>query len=125
MPDRLDGRQMPTFRLYRPRALDLVFEGERLADVSTRANEHQTRWTETRIYRTDSGKYVTESVGRSIEPGEEDRFDVRVLTDPHGILKAFRRRRRAGNWFFPKNVLDAFEQAVASDPSLSAILGQR
>lgn len=48
----------------------LEFEGEKLAEVSSE-RAHSPRWTEMKLYRTDSGKYVLSKVGRS-----------RVLHDP-------------------------------------------
>jgi hypothetical protein len=116
---------MPEFRVYRPKDIDLLFDGELLAEVSSRESEEQDRWTEIRIYRTTSGKYVTEEIGRTTVPDEVDIWDTRVHEDPHGIVKALRRRRADGRHFFTYTTLEAFDQAIAADPSLAQVLVEK
>jgi hypothetical protein len=44
----------------------MQLEGDRLASVSSRHSDDQTRWTEMTLYKTDKGSYVLEKVGRSV-----------------------------------------------------------
>jgi hypothetical protein len=50
--------------LYRTAMVDLQFEGETLCNVSTR-EPGQSRWTEIRIYKTVTNRWVSEILGRS------------------------------------------------------------
>jgi len=63
---------MMTYRLRRFREPPLVFEGELIAEVTTKHPDRE-RWTELRVYVTRSGTYVAEEVGRSLAYGESDR----------------------------------------------------
>jgi len=65
---------MQEFQLRRDREAPLVFTGEMLAEVSTRAE--RPRWAELRLYRTRSGAMVAEEVGKTTVDGECDRHKV-------------------------------------------------
>lgn len=67
---------MPEYRINRPTGLSLEFSGELLADVSSWKDEDQPRWHEIRIFRTDTGRYVVERVGRSVVVAEANIIDT-------------------------------------------------
>jgi hypothetical protein len=53
------------------------FRGEKIAEASSRS-ESSKRWSEVAIYRDDdAGEYVAHEIGRSIVPGEIDRYRVK------------------------------------------------
>lgn len=107
---------MAHFRLQRTGNVDLVFDGELLAEQSTREDGAQ-RWAELRIWRTDTGKYVTQRLGRSIVPGEVDKIVTRIVNDPANIAEALMSRQ--GDATFLSNfALDALAEAARKDPAL-------
>lgn len=82
---------MKEYRIPRDGDIDLEFDGELLVDLSSRT-DGMSRWTETRIYRTDSGQWVTEVVGRTTNPGEIDRYTVAVHRKPEKVRLGLMRR---------------------------------
>lgn len=111
------GGRMTTYRIERDGELDLSFDGELLADLSSRDSDEQDRWTEIRIYRTTTGKYVTEVIGRSVMDGEHDRIDVQVHHRAEDVPDGLRRTRKN---YLTKLVLDALDDAATQDPALRA-----
>lgn len=110
---------MTEFRLPRSGDVDLVFEGELLGEGTSAGKPGAQRWSEQRIYRTDSGKYVTEKVGRSEAPGEYDKFEVTVLERPEDVVPALRiKPRGADRAFLPNYALEALDHARQADPAL-------
>ncbi len=102
------------FRLTRPSELDLEFEGTVLADVTSRDNEQQTNWTEIRIYKSVSDRFVTEVIGRSIVPGQNDRVTVTVINEPTQVATALQRTLN-GRTFLTALALEALDEASAVD----------
>lgn len=43
-----------------------MFDGTKLGEVSSRQDVSISRWTELSLFKTDSGQYILEKVGRSI-----------------------------------------------------------
>lgn len=68
----------------------LRFTGEMLADVSSHSEKNKTRWTVLRLYKTQGGKYVCQSIGRTRFEGEVDRFSATVVDDEAGVIAFFR-----------------------------------
>lgn len=121
---------MKPYRLQRAGAVDLAFEGECLADLSSRESG-RPRWTEIRIYRTSTGKYVTEVVGRSSVPSEVDRLNVRVVDTADGIAEALARKGNDRHTIVPGDpnrsyltelAIEAIEKAAESDEAIKATL---
>ncbi len=110
---------MPTFRLNRPATVDLVFDGELLADVSSKDDPDQTHWTEIRIYRTDSGRYVGETIGLSALPHQRPRITVRVVDSAAQVGEALQRSDPNRTWLTDL-ALDAIAEAAKNDPAVSA-----
>lgn len=106
------------YRIERSGALDLEFDGEIIADVSSRL-ERQPRWTEVRIYKTSTGKFVTEVLGLSDYAGERERREVHVVADAEGVIQALHRRSEDGTRsYLTKTALDALDEAATKEPSL-------
>lgn len=108
---------MPEYRLQRNGDIDLVFEGELLAERSTH-EEGAQRWAELRIWRTDSGKYVTQRLGKTTIPGEVDKIHVRILLDPSKVAEALR-SKQGGAEFMSHLARHALDEAAEKDPALA------
>jgi hypothetical protein len=106
------------YRIERSGALDLEFDGELLADVSSRLDK-QPRWTTVRIYRTSTGRYVTEVLGQSEIRGERERREVHVVDNAPDVIKALHRKSEDGTRsYLTKTALDALDEAATKEPSL-------
>jgi EXLDI family protein len=59
---------MPEYRIRRDGQQYIVFSGDVVAEASNRFRhgEEQDRWTDIRVYRTDTGSYVVEQVLRTL-----------------------------------------------------------
>lgn len=75
---------------------DLRFEGELVAEASSSDNDavgsysgSVGRWTELRLYRTASGKYVAQSIGRTRWQGEHDRYSAVICETKADVIKFF------------------------------------
>lgn len=118
---------MTEYRLPRAGDVDLIFTGECLADVDSK-EPHSTRWSEVRIYRTDSHKYVTETVGRSNltradGSPEDDFFTVRVVDRADQVKVALKRRDEIE--YLTNLALEALEIAAESDPDIARSMVER
>lgn len=117
---------MPQFNISRKGDVDLAFDGECLVDASSK-KEGAKYWTEIRIYRTDSGFYVAEMVGKSAL-GDPDRRNVTVVDKPADLRDALKRRRRAQGEpsalpvYLTDFARDALQAAARVDPAVSAAL---
>lgn len=103
-------------RLRRAGNVDLVFQGVLLADETSR-EEGSQRWAEVRIWRTDSGKYVVQRIGRSTVAGEVDKITTRVVVDPDRLSEVLR-SRSAGQEFMSNIARAALAAAAATDPDI-------
>lgn len=113
---------MTIFRLPRDTDIDLEFDGELLVDLSS-YQEGQSRWTETRLYKIDSG-WVTEVVGRSTNPGEVDRYQVAVHRKPEKVRLGLMRRVGTEQYLTDMG-RRALEAAAQVDPDLVPGLTER
>lgn len=116
---------MTAYRIPRHDNVDLVLQdGELLADLSSRENDEQQRWTEVRVYRARAGRYVTEMVGRSTNRGEHDRRNVNVYDNPADVRLGFLRPRtgQPGVTYLTALAEEAIEIAARKYPELSAAL---
>lgn len=116
---------MTAFTVERTGDVPLAFEGDLLADRSSRVSGN-TRWTEVRIYRTESGKFVTEMVGRSIRKGEVDRRTVVVHDDTDTIRAAIMRPNPdTGQSYMTRTAREALFDAAPHDHRIMAIVTER
>lgn len=116
---------MQEFRLIRPGNIDLVFSGICLSNVSSRESTQQLRWTEIRVYRTSTGRYVSEIVGRSIVKSERDRIKVTVAGNPDELKKSLTRVSPEIGEYLTDLAIDALTEAGKHDPSIAAIMVER
>jgi hypothetical protein len=119
------------YRLQRPGAVDLEFNGELLADESTQGDTRggrqvdHSRWSEVRIYRLDSGEgWVTELIGKSARQGEVDRPRVTVCKTPEEVRTSLQRKPGVLDYLINAAV-DAMAEAAEKDPRLQVIITER
>ena len=65
---------------------ELEFDGELLASVSSHSPTSR-RWTELNLYKTATGKYVVQSIGRSNVSGEVDMFACHVYDNTYELMQ--------------------------------------
>lgn len=116
---------MPTFRLRRHGQVDLVFEGDLLAARSSRTSPDQSEWTEVRLYRTDKGVYVGETVGRSSDPDKKDMLTVRVANDVKHVASTLERGRPETRVYLTDMALDVLDEAARLDPAIAEAAAER
>lgn len=112
------------FTIERHADVPLEFEGELLANLSTRESDTQTHWTEMRVFKTTSGKYVTETVGCTTVRGQHPLIKVDVCEDAQEVRVALTRTEN-GRKYLTDLALEAIEVAAAIDPALQGALTER
>lgn len=116
---------MPTnFTVERHADVPLEFAGTILADLTTREDESQTHWTELRLFKTDSGKYVVESVGCTTVPGQHPLIKVDVCDDARAVRFALTRHDK-GRKYMTDLALEAIDVAAQIEPALKDALTER
>lgn len=108
-----------TFRLPRPAAVDIAFEGELLADATS--DEGQDRWQEIRVYSTTTDRWVVERVGRSRRRGEVDKPEAFVCDSPDTVRAALQ-SKEPGRTYLTNLAYDALTDAADKDPRLAPAL---
>lgn len=85
--DSIKNTEMKTFSVKRDGLRDLRFKGEKLAFASGRWTNgvERNRWSERRLYKTASGKYVVHSAYRTCWQGESDSDDAVVCDSPQEV----------------------------------------
>lgn len=76
--------------------------GEDFATASTGRGGEGKRWTDIALYRTENGRYVAHTIGRSTIPGEKDIEDA----------EAFDTLADALNWFYPGRIRAMLESRI-------------
>lgn len=115
---------MTEYRIIRPGDVDLVFEGQLLADETTR-EAGKAHWADLRIYKTNSGKYIVEWIGRTSVPGQIDKPQVTVADNADGVRTALYRYGPGDRRYITKVALDALEAAGAKDQAIRAAAVER
>jgi len=117
---------MDTFRLERTGDRPIIFTGTRLAHQSSQA-PGKTEWTELTIYLTDTGRYVAETIGRSVRPGRIDRRAVSVTGpgDAEAVVANLRQTDAAGVGYLTNIARAALAEAGEADTAISAALMER
>lgn len=106
--------------------VDLTFEGDVIADVSSEEPSKQF-WTEHRIYKAvKTGKYVVETVGKA-RSGSPDRVSIIVADTPDAVREALKRRdtRRDSRPFLTVLAMDALEEAQEHDNAFGKVWEER
>jgi len=77
------------YRVQRDKHPDLAFEGDVVARVSSDSRDSwRARWTELELYRTNAGKWVAVTIGRSRVEGETDRHAAVVCENLREVFAA-------------------------------------
>jgi hypothetical protein len=120
------------YRVQRAGAVDLEFDGELIANESTRGDSRgarhvdPSRWTEIRIYRLTNGEgWVTESVGKSSRRGEVDRPRVAVCPTPEEVKRSLKRKPDDKDSYLINAAIDALDEAAERDPRLSTVITEQ
>lgn len=82
---------MPEYRIRRDGQQYLVFSGHVVAEASDRFRHghEQDRWTDIRVYRTDTGSYVVEQVMRTLwQKGDAVWYQRDLCTTPQEVYVA-------------------------------------
>lgn len=111
---------MPYFEVRRDNDRDLGFRGELLGEASS-FEPGRDRWFELRIYRTETGVYVVEGVGRSVREGDYDKCWALMSTTPSEMIESLYRERN-GERFLPHTTRDALDEAAANDEKVNDAL---
>lgn len=97
----------------------LIFQGERIAHVST-AQPHKNRWTELEIYRVEPShsvaRWVVYSMGKSRLEHERTLRRATVCVSPQGVAEALR-DRNTGELSGPG--IDVLDMAADEDDDLA------
>ena len=115
---------MALIRVPRHTDVPLEFDGELIAQSSSRADSSQDRWEEYRVWRladpNSKVQWVVQHLGKSAIPGEVDMIRVVKCKTGIDLRQALRRRDPADRdrFFMTESAYDAFEQAVAADDRL-------
>ena len=112
--------QTEQFTIRRDGKKDLVFDGEKLADVDD-SDYQSTRWSEIDIYRTDSGKYVVAQVYRTRWQGEEDSHRADVCESAAAVLELLSWEDEDGNSGISNMAKGALEAAAENDSAFEGI----
>lgn len=97
-----------------------AFTGELLGSGTSNQTGKQRRWSELHIYRTVGGNYLVHKIGRSIVPGEVDRFTLHVSEGPDGVVESCKSSDSDRTLFFTRVARDALEEALLKDDDLAA-----
>lgn len=115
--------QATAFIIDRRNDRPLEFRGWLLAEQSSHT-EGALRWQEVRIWRTTTGKFVTQIIGRSIVEGEKDLPSVNVFDDAadvrHGLYRKHENRE-----FMTDTAFAALEEAASNDDRIVVIDAER
>jgi len=85
---------MNHYRIDRTNDIPLEFNGELLAEASSQGHGQEGRWTEYRVFRTSTGRYVVECVGRTTILHETDRVAADVAETANDLPAVLRAHRR-------------------------------
>jgi hypothetical protein len=101
------------------------FKGWRLGSGTSNHSGTQRRWSELHVYKTVGGNYLVHKIGRSVAPGEVNRYTLHISEGPDGAVESCKTSDKDSALFFTRVARDALEQAIAEDPELSDAFYQR
>lgn len=108
--DLTEGDDMETITVQRDNDADLRFTGEELASASSKSTYNDNgRWTVLKLFKTASGKFICQSIGRTQHQGESDRYSATVATDDAGIIAFFGHGRVAKELYSEAGIDDVKE----------------
>lgn len=122
--------------------VEYEFDGRVIASASSQSPEHPLlihdvgeyaeqgfrcsacRWFDIIIYRNDdTDGWVVQTVGRSIVPGEDNRFRVHFCDTPRQVVTALA-QTRDNNVYLPKVAQRALDDAADEDERLAPLVDQ-
>jgi hypothetical protein len=98
---------MKTIFILRDKQQDLRFQGKLIARVVSQDTAFVERWTELYLYLTKAGKYVAQEIGKTLVPGERDRYSAQVCDTEAEVV-----RYLGTNWLAKKLYEQAGIEAV-------------
>ena len=109
---------MQHYRLRRFGNVDLEFDGEIIAEDSS-FEDGKNRWTEIRIYSTNTDRWVTEVKGCTNVKGEVTRLKATACATPEEVVNSFRQwSNNRKLWYYTNIALDVLDSAAECDPRL-------
>lgn len=116
---------MTTYHLERVSDVDLVFDGELLSETST--DEGGDRWTEVRVYRTVSDRWVVERTGQSRLEGEVPLVRATACDTPADVRRAITSTHRdnPSRYYVTDVAYEAVRLAAEADPRLTEAIEER
>ena len=117
---------MPEYRIRRDGQHYLVFSGHVVAEASDRfrrGQEHD-RWTDIRVYRTDTGCYVVEQVMRTLwQKGDAVWYQGDLCATPQEVYRAL--VGEDADPLLGDLEKDLLHQLAAQDRRFAGLIGQR
>jgi len=117
---------MPDYRIRRDSQQYIVFSGHVVAEVSNRFRHghEQDRWTDIRVYRTDSGSYVVEQVLRSLwQKGDAVWYQGDLCTTPREVFRAL--VGVEADPLLSELEKDLLRQLAAQDPRFAELIAEQ
>jgi EXLDI family protein len=118
--------RMPEYRVRRDGQQYLVFSGHVVAEASDRFRHgrEQDRWTDIRVYRTDTGSYVVEQVLRTLwQKGDAVWYQGDLCVTPQEVYRALVGSEADGILGdLEKHLL---HQLAAQDPRFTELIEER
>ena len=115
---------MEEIEVLRNGDLPLIFKGEEIG-FSSSFRSGKDRWFEVAIFRTASGRYVVNGIGRSSIPGEEDRSWAIVCDRPDEVVEAMKRTSPDGMTYLSTTATRALLDASKEDLGLAEVTRMR
>lgn len=94
-----------------------VLTGELLAETTTE-EPTKTWWTEYKVYKTITGKYVIATYGFSRKPGDKTRVNIITTTDPSTVRDALLLKNKNGSMYLIPAGVEALKQAMDKDEDI-------
>ncbi len=114
---------MENYIVKRDGQRDLKFTGEIIGAASSRwlAGKEQNRWTEVKIYKTQSGKFVVETINYTQWQGELNNYRAEICDNPLQAMEELS-YTEDGSFYFSGVGKEALEEAIKEVPELAAAL---
>jgi EXLDI family protein len=117
---------MPEYRIRRDGQQYIVFSGHVVAEASNRFQHghEQDRWTDIRVYRTDTGSYVVEQVLRSLwQKGDAVWYQGDLCATPREVFRAL--VGVEADPLLSELEKDLLRQLAAQDPRFAELIAEQ
>lgn len=85
----------------------IAFSGALVAEVASQRD--RGRWTELALYRTEAGRYICHTIGRTQRPGEHDRYSGQVCETEAEVIEFFGQRWLAKKLYDQAGIVNLVE----------------